>query len=87
MKVKKYKKHSSITEHEYCLRLYERDIQVSNISVTKYPVFVRILEATLPEGVSLHIDTFDPELQKKRYIPDKTLVDLKIELNNMKKPT
>ncbi|XP_076230948.1 mitochondrial ribosomal protein L48 isoform X2 [Calliopsis andreniformis] len=84
-KIKKYKTRSSVVESEYNLKLYERDMQVSNISAIKCPIFIRILEATLPEGISLHINMYDPEIQKKRYIPDKELLDLKSELDNMKK--
>ena len=84
-KVKRFKKESAVVDTEYHLRLYERDIQVSNVTSTKCPILIRILEATLPEGVSLHIDTLDPMLDKRRYIPDKELLDLKSELSSMKK--
>ncbi|XP_015439417.1 PREDICTED: 39S ribosomal protein L48, mitochondrial [Dufourea novaeangliae] len=85
-KVERYKKNSAIVDSEYALKLYERDIQISNVSTTTCPILIRILEATLPEGVSLHIDKYDSDLGKKRYIPDKDLLDMKSELTEMRKP-
>ncbi|CAL7938622.1 unnamed protein product [Xylocopa violacea] len=82
-KIKKFKKESSITESEYQLRIYERHVQISNVSSIKCPIFIRILEATLPEGVSAHIDNYDPSLKNKSLIPNKELLDLKANLNEL----
>ncbi|KAK1130174.1 hypothetical protein K0M31_018314 [Melipona bicolor] len=79
-KIKRFKKGSTIIDAEYDLKIYERDIQISNVSSTKCPIFIRVLEASLPEGVSLVIDKYDPILQKKRLIPNKELIDIKSEL-------
>lgn len=68
---------------EYHLKLYQRNIQVSEISTTKCSILIRILEATLPQGVILNIDVFDPILEKKRYVPDKELLDLKSSLETL----
>ncbi|XP_033333988.2 mitochondrial ribosomal protein L48 isoform X1 [Megalopta genalis] len=84
-KIEKYKKQSSIVESEYNLKLFERDIIISNLTSTKLPIFIRILEAALPIGVSLEIMPYDPVLEEKRMIPDKELFDLKTELNEIKK--
>ncbi|CAK9801231.1 39S ribosomal protein L48, mitochondrial [Anthophora quadrimaculata] len=82
-KIKKFKRGTTIVDNEYKLKVYERDIQVSNVTSIKCPIFIRILEATLPEGVSLCIDHLDPMLEQKRYIPNKELFDLKAELQTM----
>lgn len=79
-KIKRFKKGSTIVDSEYDLKIFERDIQISNVSSTKCPIFIRVLEASLPEGVSLVIDKYDPILQKKRLIPNKELIDVKNEL-------
>ncbi|CAK9811206.1 39S ribosomal protein L48, mitochondrial [Anthophora plagiata] len=79
-KIKKFKRGTTIIDSEYKLKIYERDIQVSNVTSIQCPIFIRILEATLPEGVSLCIDHVDPLLEKKRLIPNKELLDLKSEL-------
>ncbi|XP_017893304.1 uncharacterized protein LOC108632930 [Ceratina calcarata] len=82
-KINRYKKGSSLTDAEYNLKIYERDVQISNVTSIKCPIFVRILEAALPEGVSLTIDKYDPLIQKKRIIPNKELVDLKAALSEL----
>ncbi|XP_076294721.1 mitochondrial ribosomal protein L48 [Lasioglossum baleicum] len=86
LKVERYKKQSEIVDADYNLRIFERDMVVSNITSTKIPILIRLLEATLPVGVSLHVDTYKPEIETKRYVPDKELFDLKTELDEMKNP-
>lgn len=49
------------------------------------PILIRILESTLPEGVSLSIHEYDPILKKKCLIPNKELLDLKAELEELTK--
>lgn len=70
---------------EYQLKIYERDMQLSEVSSTKCSVLIRALEAALPQGITLTVDIYNPELEKKRYVPDKNLIDLKSELENLKK--
>ncbi|XP_034181795.2 mitochondrial ribosomal protein L48 [Osmia lignaria lignaria] len=82
-KIKRFKKGGTVVDSEYTVKIYERDIQVSDITATKCPIFIRLLEATLPEGVSMCIDKYDPLLDKKRFIPDKELLELKSELNEI----
>lgn len=82
-KVKRYKTGGTIVDAEYDLKIYERNIQISNVLSTKYPILIRILEATLPEGVTLHVDKYDPSLEKKRFIPNKDLFDVKKELDEL----
>lgn len=81
--IKRFKSGSIIVDSEYDLKIYERHIQVSGVTSTICPIFIRILEATLPEGVSLCIDEYDPMIQKKRYIPNKELLTLKSELEEL----
>lgn len=68
---------------EYHLKLYERNTQVSEVSAIKCSILIRTLEATLPSGVTLSVDAYDPMLEKKRYIPDKELLDLKSTLDTI----
>lgn len=60
-------------------------MQLSEISSLKCSVLIRALEAALPQGVTLNIDVYDPKLEKKRYVPDKELIDLKSSLDELKK--
>lgn len=69
---------------EYNLKVYERNVQISDVPSTKCSVLVRVLEAALPQGVILNVDIFDPEYEKKRYVPDKELLDLQSTLDTMK---
>ncbi|XP_012166343.1 39S ribosomal protein L48, mitochondrial isoform X2 [Bombus terrestris] len=82
-KIKRYKKGGTIVDAVYDLKIYERDIQISDMSSIKLPILIRILEATLPEGVSLHVDKYDPLLEKKRLIPNRDLIDIKKELDEL----
>ncbi|XP_054009627.1 39S ribosomal protein L48, mitochondrial [Hylaeus anthracinus] len=84
--IKKYKKESTVVDSEYKLKMYQRNIVISNVDSSKCPLLIRIIEAALPEGVHLHVDTYTPEMETKRYIPDKELLDMKAELENMSKP-
>lgn len=58
---------------------------MSEVSSVKYPILIRALEASLPQGVTLNIDVFDHALEKKRYVPDKELLDLKFTLSTLKR--
>lgn len=60
-------------------------MQLSEISSLKCSVLIRALEAALPQGITLNIDVYDPKLEKKRYVPDKELIDLKSSLDELKK--
>lgn len=80
-KILRYKTRTTAIASEYNLKLYERDIQMSEVSAIKCSILIRILETVLPQGVNLNVDIFEPALEKKRYIPDKELLDLKSTLN------
>lgn len=84
-KVQKFKPASAVTVSEYELKEYERNIQLNDVSATKYPILLRALEASLPEGVTLTVEYFNPLYEKKRYVPDKTLLELKDELETIKR--
>ncbi|OAD59681.1 39S ribosomal protein L48, mitochondrial, partial [Eufriesea mexicana] len=84
-KIKRFKQGSTVVDAEYNLKIYERNMQISNVTSVRCPIIIRILEATLPEGVSLSIDQYDPVMQKKRIIPNKMLLDLKESLNEFTK--
>ncbi|EFN89809.1 uncharacterized protein LOC105181371 [Harpegnathos saltator] len=85
LKIQRYKPKTSIIVAQYNLKLYERNIQLSEVSAIKGSILIRILEASLPHGVMLTVDSFNPEIEKKRYVPDKELLDLKSELDTLKK--
>ncbi|KAK2580499.1 hypothetical protein KPH14_006236 [Odynerus spinipes] len=77
LKIHKFKPQTTVVTAEYNLNIYERNIQLADVSSIQCPILIRTLEAALPEGVSLNIEIFDPALEEKRYIPDKELLDMK----------
>jgi len=81
----KYKTKTTVVASEYKLKIYERHMQLSEISSMKCSVLIRALEAALPQGVTLNIDVYDDAVEKKRYIPDKQLLDLKSSLEDYKR--
>ncbi|XP_018395600.1 PREDICTED: uncharacterized protein LOC108774086 [Cyphomyrmex costatus] len=83
--IQKYKTGTTTIVSEYYLKIYERNIQMSEVPSIKYSVLIRALEAALPQGVTLNINIYDPALEEKRYIPDKELMDLKSTLDTLKK--
>lgn len=60
---------------------------MSEVSSIKCSVLIRALEATLPQGVTLNVNIYDPTLEEKRYIPDKELIDLKSALVTLRNKT
>lgn len=57
--------------------------QVTDVTATQYPVLLRILEACLPEGVQLNVHEHDEFYEEVRYVPDKELIQLKTQLEDM----
>ncbi|XP_012232957.1 large ribosomal subunit protein mL48 [Linepithema humile] len=84
-KIQKYKTGTTAVVSEYNLKIYERHMQLSDMSSMKCSILIRALEAALPQGVTLNIDVYDPAIEMKRYVPDKELLDLKSSLNEFKK--
>lgn len=85
LKIQRYKPRSTIVVAEYKLNIYERNIQLADITATQCPLLIRILETTLPEGVNLNVSIFDPDRELKRYVPDKLLLTMKTQLQDLKK--
>lgn len=52
-----------------------------------YPIFLRFIEAGLPEGVTIKCINHTEDLEESRYVPDKDLLDLKVQLDSMGGPT
>ncbi|XP_055626799.1 uncharacterized protein LOC129768886 [Toxorhynchites rutilus septentrionalis] len=84
--VQKFKPASAVIESEYKLALYERNVQVANLQAPYYPMFVRLLQAALPEGVTLVVTEHTDEVEDARYVPDRDLIELKQKLDGMGGP-
>ncbi|KAI4488770.1 hypothetical protein M0802_011280 [Mischocyttarus mexicanus] len=83
LKIQRYKPRSTVVVAEYNLNIYERNIQLADITASQCPSLIRILETALPEGVNLNVTIFDPSIESKRYIPDKDLLELKTVLKEL----
>jgi len=79
-KVTQLKPESTVVEKEYRLNLYERNVQITDVPSTLLPVFVNIIEASIPPGVTTRIHPHLPEHTEVRYVPDLELKDLKKQL-------
>lgn len=80
-----YKPFSGIVESEYNLALYERVVQVENLSSTLAPILIELLQTNIPAGVEMTIKPPDPEEEEFRYVPDLTLLELKAEVAELEK--
>ncbi|XP_065356716.1 large ribosomal subunit protein mL48 [Calliphora vicina] len=83
MSVQRLKPNSTVVDSEYRLTVYERNIQLQDMDVPLYPMFLRIAQAALPEGVQLTVQEHTDECEERRYVPDKDLLELKAELEKM----
>ncbi|CAG5100553.1 Similar to Mrpl48: 39S ribosomal protein L48 [Cotesia congregata] len=85
LKIQRLKDVNTGLQIDYQLEVYERNVLVSDVSSIRLPMFIRLLESTLPEGVTLKVQPWDSTIENKRYIPDKELIEAKTELENMRK--
>ncbi|CAD7000059.1 unnamed protein product [Ceratitis capitata] len=81
--VQRLRPNSAVVEAEYRLTVYERNLQINDVDAPVYPVFLRIAQAALPEGVHLCVQEHSDEFEERRYVPDRDLLDLKAELERM----
>lgn len=83
MSVQRLKPNSTVVDSEYRLTVYERNLQLQDVKVPQYPMFLRVAQAALPEGVQLTVQEHSDECEERRYVPDKDLLELKAELEKM----
>lgn len=76
----RYKPNSAAVDSEFNLMTYERFVQISDIQTPVYPVLLRFIQSGLPEGVTLAVVHHTDVIEESRYVPDKELLDLKVQL-------
>lgn len=81
--IQKFKQKSNIVENEYKLNVFERNIQIIDVPSTTFPTLLRLLEASLPEGVTLQARPHMDEYDEVRYVPDQELKQLKTQLDDI----
>ena len=81
-KIETLKNESNVVDSTYQLNLYERNVQIQNISGRLASILVDIVSRSLPVGVELSIHEHDKQMHEiSRYIPDLQLVEFRQELN------
>lgn len=58
-------------------------MQFYNFPAHLYPLYLRLIQAALPEGVTLNVAEHDKSVDEIRYVPDTTLKELKEELDEL----
>ncbi|XP_077518837.1 mitochondrial ribosomal protein L48 [Amblyomma americanum] len=86
MSISTYKPQSTVVEETYNLNVYERNIQVSELSGVMAPVFVEAVQGILSEGVRLSVHRHLPEHEEIRYVPDLELEELQRQLEEIVNP-
>lgn len=83
--VQRLKPNSTVIDSEYKVTTFERNLQINDLDAHMYPQFLRIVQAALPEGVTLRVEEHNEDHEELRFVPDKTLIDLKSQLELMQK--
>ncbi|XP_046738047.1 39S ribosomal protein L48, mitochondrial [Diprion similis] len=83
--IQKFKPRSTVIDSEYKLKTYFRNIQVVEPPSTLYPILLRMIDASLPEGVTVNVVKHEPEHEEIRQVPNKDLLELKDQLENVGK--
>ncbi|KAL7632810.1 UNVERIFIED_CONTAM: hypothetical protein RMT77_016876 [Armadillidium vulgare] len=81
-----YLKNTEVVENKYNLQMYERNVQIAELSSTMAPIFIQVIKAALPEGVKLSIHEHMEEHYNIRRIPDLQLKALESKLDELGGP-
>ncbi|KAL1506371.1 hypothetical protein ABEB36_005745 [Hypothenemus hampei] len=87
LQISTYKSQSEVVNHQYKLSIYDRTIQITDISTVTLPTLFRVIEATTPVGVTVQVVPHAEHHEEDRYIPDGELNKLKEELDQMGGPS
>ncbi|XP_050307746.1 39S ribosomal protein L48, mitochondrial [Anthonomus grandis grandis] len=87
LQISTYKPLSEIINSQYKLHLYDRTVQITDVSTIQIPILFRVIEATTPLGVTVHVVPHADHYEEDRYVPDHELEKLKEELEEMGGPS
>lgn len=85
LKIQRFKPKASVVDSEYTLKVYERTLQLCNLKAHLYPTFLRLAQEALPEGVELSVEEHTHDVEELRFVPDRELIELKNQLEDMRK--
>lgn len=83
MQITTLKPNSDIINSQYNLKIYRRVLQLNDVFTTQLPTLLRAIEASTPAGVSVKVEKHEFHHEEERYIPDKDLLTLKQELDEL----
>lgn len=81
-----FKPNSEIPNSQFNLKMYERNVQITDISSIQMSVLLRVLEKCTPAGIFINIVEHEEYHEENRYIPDSELNTLKQTLDEMGGP-
>lgn len=81
--VNTYRPNSTIIDKSYNLQKYERVVVINDLPNTKLTPLISLLTLHTPEGINLIIDHPSPSEEESRYIPDRQLVELQNQLEEI----
>ncbi|KAJ8938731.1 hypothetical protein NQ318_005586 [Aromia moschata] len=87
MQMSLYKPKSEIVSAQHLLRIYERTVQITDVSTLQLPIILRAIESSLPAGVTVTVRPHEDSDEEVRYIPDSELNTLKQELEDLGGPS
>ncbi|XP_068220787.1 large ribosomal subunit protein mL48 [Palaemon carinicauda] len=86
-RIQTYEPNSTRIESEYNLQIYERTVQLADLSSILAPLFIEVIQHGLPDCVDLHVQEHLLEHSEVRYIPDLELKELRAQLHDMGGPS
>lgn len=87
LRIQTFKPMSTKLDSEYKLHIYERTVQLADLSSILAPLFMEVIQHGLPEGVELSVHEHLPEHSEVRYIPDLELKELRARLDELGGPS
>ncbi|XP_054153860.1 probable 28S ribosomal protein S10, mitochondrial [Oppia nitens] len=85
IKYESLKPQSEVSESQFTLNLYERNVQIEHLSAKMAPLLLEILYSSAPVGVQLNVHPHHHILhEENRFIPDLQLAAFKAELKELK---
>jgi hypothetical protein len=80
--VKTFQVGGTIVKGSYQIDLYERNVQITQVTTLDLPILLSVIRQTLPEGVRLSVHEHLEEHYEARYIPDPFLEGIKKEMGD-----
>lgn len=58
-------------------------LQIYDLPAHFYPIYLRLIQAALPEGVTMNVMSHEEDLEEIRFVPDTQLKELQSELDEL----